>query len=182
MQTVGTELSVVDVQLPDKEVDIKLQLLDTGGHAAQISLMENGVGSGHNFCLFVYSVVDQDSFTAIKRWHKMMAGKTSRPSTGLKGILVANKVDLNVALHQVGPVLGKPAEWWCEHRHVQNSLVHLQVTSEMGESLAKELGLQFMQVSATKFDDAHHVFQAVAQLIKDEYKMYLHDLHHRIHT
>lgn len=110
MQTVGTELSVVDVQLPDREVDIKLQLLDTGGHAAQINLMEDGVGSGHNFCLFIYSVVDKDSFTAIKRWYKMMAAKTSRPRTGLKGVLVANKMDLNVGLHQVGPVLGELVE------------------------------------------------------------------------
>jgi energy-converting hydrogenase A subunit M len=58
----------------------------------------------------------------------------------------------------------------------------LQVTSEMGQTLARELDLQFLQVTATKFEDAQHVFQSVARLVAVEYKKYLQELRHRIHA
>ena len=48
-----------------------------------------------------------------------------------------------------------------------------QVTSEMGDHLAKELGLTHMRISATKFDDSEAVFQTIAQLISEEYRGYL---------
>ena len=48
-----------------------------------------------------------------------------------------------------------------------------QVTSEMGDHLAKELGLTHMRISATKFDDSETVFQTIAQHIAEEYRSYL---------
>lgn len=48
-----------------------------------------------------------------------------------------------------------------------------QVTSEMGDHLAKELGLTHIRISATKFDDSEIVFQTIAQLVAEEYRSYV---------
>lgn len=101
MQTVGTELSIVEVKENDGGMDVKLQLLDTGGHPAQQSLVEQGLGTGHDFCCLVYSVADRASFAAVKEWHRLLSAKTTTPSRPLKGVLVACKTDLPSSMHQV---------------------------------------------------------------------------------
>lgn len=101
MQTVGAELSIVDVKSNNEGMDVKLQLLDTGGHPAQQSLVEQGLGTGHDFCCLVYSVGDRASFAAVKEWHRMLSAKTTTPGRPLKGVLVACKTDLPSSMHQV---------------------------------------------------------------------------------
>lgn len=98
----GTELSVLDVNLPGGDLDLRLHVLDTGGHPAQLSLMQDSVGSSHNFCCLVYSVVDKDTFVSIKSWYSMLAARASRQSKRLQGVLIGNKMDSPAGTHQVG--------------------------------------------------------------------------------
>ena len=101
LQTVGTELSVLDVKLSDSDLDLRLHALDTGGHPAQLKLMQDSVGTSHNFCCLVYSVVDKDTFASIKSWYSMMTARASRQGTKLQGLLIGNKMDLPAGTHQV---------------------------------------------------------------------------------
>ena len=101
VQTVGTELSIVDVRSQNDEMDIKLQLLDTGGHPAQLGLVEQGLGTGHDYCCLVYSVADEASFLAVKDWHRLLMSKTTKPNRPVKGVLIACKTDLPASMHQV---------------------------------------------------------------------------------
>jgi hypothetical protein len=43
----------------------------------------------------------------------------------------------------------------------------------MGDQLAKQLGLTHKRISALKFEDSEMAFQAIAELITDEYRSYL---------
>jgi Ras family len=101
MQTVGTELSVLNVSLPGSELDVRLHVLDTGGHPAQLKLVQESVGSSHNFCCLVYSVVDKDTFAAIKSWYGMLAARASRQCGRLQGVLIGNKMDAPAGTHEV---------------------------------------------------------------------------------
>ena len=170
----GTELSVLDVKLPDGDLDLRLHVLDTGGHPAQLKLMQDSVGTSHNFCCLVYSVVDKDTFASIKTWYSMMADRVSRNSKRLQGVLIGNKMDMPAGTHQVG-MHAHSSEWGpCDGTiSVFVTVLSQQVTSEMGDHLAKELGLTHMRISATKFDDSEAVFQTIAQLISEEYRGYL---------
>lgn len=105
LQTVGTELSVLDVKLPGGDVELRLHVLDTGSHPAQLKLMQDSTGTSHNFCCLVYSVVDKDTFASIKGWYSMLAARVSRQGKRLQGVLVGNKMDSPAGTHQVGIML-----------------------------------------------------------------------------
>jgi hypothetical protein len=98
---VGTELSVLSVNLPASELDVRLHVLDTGGHPAQLKLMQESIGSSHNFCCLVYSVVDKETFAAVKGWHSILAARASRKNKRLQGVLIGNKMDAPAGTHQV---------------------------------------------------------------------------------
>eukprot|EP00892_Ulva_mutabilis_P011945 jgi/Ulvmu1/9122/UM005_0218.1 len=142
--TVGTELSVVDATGQNEEMDVKLQLLDTGGHPAQQGLVGQGLGTGHDFCCLVYSVSDKSSFAAVRTWHQMLSMRTTRPKKQLKGVLVACKIDLPPSMHQV--------------------------SQAEGETLASQLGMEFVQASAMRLADARRPFDQLACLISEEYQ------------
>lgn len=59
LQTVGLELCVAEVELPDDKTRVQLQVLDCGGNAAQLDLVDESLGSGLNFCILAYSVSDR---------------------------------------------------------------------------------------------------------------------------
>lgn len=167
MQTVGTELSIVDVKIQNEQMDVKLQLLDTGGHPAQRSLVEHGLGDGHDFCCLVYSVADKASFLAVKHWHSILSARTTKPKASLKGVLVASKIDLPVSMHQVCQGCMKMCEeaaaWLGLHSSVQ-------VQQDEGETLANELGMELILASGMRLADARRPFEQLARLIIDEYK------------
>jgi len=100
LQTIGTELSITEVDVGD--VKVQLQMLDCGGNKAQMALVEESLGPSCNWCALVYSVTDRTSFDTASEWHERLQSRRSNPQVKLRGVLVATKTDLPLTRHEVG--------------------------------------------------------------------------------
>lgn len=103
LQTVGTELAVVEVPLEANNVMVKFHVLDCGGHPTQIQLVKDILGTANRLCCLVYSVTDASSFQAVKQWHDLLSAAAHEGChhATLSGVLVATKTDLPPSRHQV---------------------------------------------------------------------------------
>ncbi|GIM06376.1 hypothetical protein Vretimale_10652 [Volvox reticuliferus] len=100
VMTSGVEVVVAPVTVPDTTVQVELYLLDTAGNELykdQISQYWNGV----YYAMLVFDVSSMESFEACKAWYELL--KSARPDRErpLRGVLVANKVDLPPQRQQV---------------------------------------------------------------------------------
>ncbi|EUB62953.1 Ras-related protein M-Ras [Echinococcus granulosus] len=93
-------------------------VLDTAGQDEFSAMREQYMRKGHGF-IIVYSVTDQQSFRQVRRFYTQILRARDRDSYPM--ILAANKIDL-----------------------VQQRVV----TPEEGQTLAQELGVQYIETSA----------------------------------
>ncbi|GLC43566.1 Intraflagellar transport protein 27 [Pleodorina starrii] len=144
VMTSGVEVVVAPVTIPDTTVQVELYLLDTAGNELykdQISQYWNGV----YYALLVFDVSSMDSFEACKAWYELL--KSARPDRErpLRGVLVANKVDL-------------PPQ-------------RQQVRLEMAQEWATNNGLDFFDVSAAPpGKDYEAPFNCIAQTFYRNYE------------
>ncbi|XP_074655604.1 circularly permutated Ras protein 1-like isoform X2 [Tubulanus polymorphus] len=110
-----------------------LDILDTAGQEEFSAMRDQYVRSAEGF-LFVYSIVDRDSFEKVRRiieWTKTVKG-----SSDVYGILLANKNDLK----------GKAV-----------------VTSKEGEQLAESHGIPFIETSALLNQNISETFETLVR-------------------
>ncbi|CDS41840.1 ras protein m ras [Echinococcus multilocularis] len=113
--------TIEDSYLQNVEVDGEwcvLDVLDTAGQDEFSAMREQYMRKGHGF-IIVYSVTDQQSFRQVRRFYTQILRARDRDSYPM--ILAANKIDL-----------------------VQQRVV----TPEEGQTLARELGVQYIETSA----------------------------------
>ncbi|EFJ50518.1 rab-related GTPase [Volvox carteri f. nagariensis] len=100
VMTSGVDVVVAPIVVPDTTVQVELYLLDTAGNELykdQISQYWNGV----YYAMLVFDVSSMETFEACKAWYELL--KSARPDRErpLRGVLVANKVDLPPQRQQV---------------------------------------------------------------------------------
>lgn len=79
------------------DVNLRMEIVEIGGIEAFNQIPINFILSADAFIL-VYDVTDRDSFREVVRWYELVCSKVSVPFlTDIKGVLVANKVDLTEA-------------------------------------------------------------------------------------
>ncbi len=76
------------------EVNLRMEVVEIGGSEAIHTIPANVLLSTDAFIL-VYDVTDRNSFKEVVRWYELVCNKASLPFlSDIKGVLVANKVDM----------------------------------------------------------------------------------------
>lgn len=132
VMTLGADLCVREVAIPDSERVVELHVFDVAGGAAYATL-RNTYLEGFNAAVLVYNVADAASFRACRDWGRLLAKAAGgRP---LHGVLVGTRGDL--------------AEY-------------AEVKLPEAERLAGELGLSHFVCSALAGGDVDAPFNFVA--------------------
>lgn len=117
---------------------LQVEILDTAGQDAYTSLRETFMHTGDGF-LLVYSITDDQTFEELQSIRKQILRVHSRSDVPM--IIVGNKVDL------------------AEDR---------AVSQEEGKKFAKEIGAQFMEVTAKEDYKVKDSFQALIRMVLEK--------------
>lgn len=104
VMTLGSELAVKTVNIPESDFSVELYLIDTAGSPIYKDVRSK-YWMGSNFLMLCYDVSNRASFTNLKKWVEEAKKCMSKPSSTSSstsaakkrpvGILVACKNDLN---------------------------------------------------------------------------------------
>ncbi|KAH3903088.1 probable Ras-related protein SEC4 [Saccharomycodes ludwigii] len=136
-------ITTIGIDFKIKTIDIngkkiKLQLWDTAGQE-RFRTITTAYYRGAMGIILVYDVGDERTFTNIREcWYNTV---TANASSDCQLMLVANKCDDDV---------------------------ERVVTTEQGETLAKELGMPFIEASAKNNKNVDEIFFRIAKLIQEK--------------
>lgn len=145
--TVGTELLVKVVHIPDTNVDVELYLADCGGFSGVSQDLPKVHWESANAVMLIYDVSNPDSFHNLSSWYDAVHEARSSEAA-ITGVVVANKLDLSDRGETV------PAG--------------------MGQEFAHRLGFEFFEVCAMQAQDARwqvdSPFNFLAELFSQKYE------------
>jgi len=132
--TIGIDFKIRSVELDGKRV--KLQIWDTAGQE-RFKTITTAYYRGAMGILLVYDVTNEDSFSNISSW---MRAIEQHASDSVNKVLLGNKADTS------GPLVSQR-----------------RVSTERGQRLAGEYGLQFFEVSAKSNVNIEQAFFTIAR-------------------
>mmetsp|Transcript_33918 Transcript_33918/g.81156 ORF Transcript_33918/g.81156 Transcript_33918/m.81156 type:complete len:209 (-) Transcript_33918:71-697(-) len=135
--TIGVDFKIKNVEVNGKR--IKLQMWDTAGQASQRlrTITTPLLLRGAQGILLVYDVTDRRSFESIRNWISQIQ---QHADVHVNKILVGNKCDM---------------------------LDEKVVSTEEGQKLAKEFGVDFYECSAKNDINVEPTFLTIARAVKD---------------
>lgn len=148
--TIGIELLVKKVVIPDTNVIVEMYIVDCGGFSICQDLLKPHWENA-NAVMLVYDVSNPESFNKLASWYEQY--KHSRTDSAITGVVIANKMDL----------ADRPGS----------------VTVADGQQFADDKGLQFFQACATKgeVDGPFHFLAEVFHQKFEDRKTELENLH-----
>ncbi|XP_003743142.1 intraflagellar transport protein 27 homolog [Galendromus occidentalis] len=138
--TLGCKISVKSVRIPDTKYKVDIFVHDCSGKQLYCDILDR-LWSDVTLIIVAYDVTSEASFRSVKDWHTRCTKATQEHPTF--GVLLACKTDLS-------------------NRRT--------VTLAQGESLAKELGLQYFECSAR---DGSNLDASFFYLAHEWYKLYM---------
>eukprot|EP00747_Dinoflagellata_sp_TGD_P105859 gnl/TRDRNA2_/TRDRNA2_169679_c0_seq4.p2 gnl/TRDRNA2_/TRDRNA2_169679_c0~~gnl/TRDRNA2_/TRDRNA2_169679_c0_seq4.p2 ORF type:complete len:198 (+),score=45.45 gnl/TRDRNA2_/TRDRNA2_169679_c0_seq4:94-687(+) len=148
--TVGADLMVKRVNIPETNVFVEMYIVDCGGFSACQDVLKPHWETA-NAVMLVYDVSNPDSFQALSVWYEQI--KNYRMESAITGVVVASKTDL----------ASRPGA----------------VATQMGKAFASELGLEFFDTCATEgnVDAPFHFLAEVFWQKYNERKEQLDNMH-----
>ncbi|EJD05766.1 ras-domain-containing protein [Fomitiporia mediterranea MF3/22] len=141
--TLGVEFGSKLIYIPDEDKTVKLQCWDTAGTESFRSITRSYY-RGAAGCLLVYDVTSRTSFENARTW---LDDVREHADPNLTCILVGNKVDL-----------------------VESGARQREVTTEQGETWARDNGLLFVEASAKSGLNVEQAFFTASKDILDKVK------------
>ncbi|XP_067932288.1 intraflagellar transport protein 27 homolog [Watersipora subatra] len=138
--TVGVELVVKSVVVPETTDSVELYIYDSSGKEVFAEQVQRD-WDHPSLLMAVYDCTSDSSFNSCSKWIERV--RTQKPEMNVPGVLVANKVDLT-------------------DRRV--------VSPKSGELLAQQLGLEYFEVSAKDSKNVEAPFQHLANEFYKLYK------------
>jgi len=145
LMTLGVDFSVKEVQVTSsEETFVEMHVFDTGGQSVY-NQRELGCQYVKNasVAVFVYDAGSQQSFLECSKW--VAAVRSENSGKPVPGLLVANKMDLRES--------GR-----------------IKVSSEEGQTFARENGLTFFQASALRNEGVDEIFSFIADAFFAKYR------------
>ena len=140
--TIGTNFFVKDIEFPDQDLSVKLQIWDLGGQS-HFSAIRQNFYSGTKGVIYTFDLVRRYTFNNLLDWKKEVENVIGQ---GSPCVLVGNKVDLITN----------------ENLSVSDSDIRL---------LQKELSFtKYIQTSAKENIGIYEAFQYLAQEIVSRYQ------------
>ena len=140
LMTMGVDLSVKEVQA-SPDITVELYMYDIGGQDVYRKTVP-GFMEGLDWYVAVFDITSKTSFENIGRWIELC--KKMNPN--VKGVLVANKVDLHDKA---------------------------EVSEYQGESTAKQLQVPFVQVSALRNAGISELLKHLADSTAKQYEEFV---------
>ncbi|CAH1794543.1 unnamed protein product [Owenia fusiformis] len=122
--TVGVELCVKSVTIPDTSDTVELFLHDSAGKETFSDLVQKH-WSQPSVIMIVYDVTSETSFSSCAKWLERV--KSQKPEVSTPGVLVAAKKDLD-ARRAVSPKAGQEFA-------MSNGLEYFEVSAKEGENV-----------------------------------------------
>lgn len=131
--TVGTQVSKKELYLREADKKVELFIWDIAGQTKFMNVRKIFYDGSHGFIL-VYDITDDKTFVKTANWYKDI--KKSKAFQGNStGLLIGNKIDL-------------------ENKR--------KVSRKDGETLAKEMNLEFEETSAKTGENIEDIFKTIA--------------------
>ena len=137
--TQACDYKVKQIEIPDSKTTVELHILDVAGQQFYNEIAIELIKDVTHVVL-VYDKVNPDTFNSLQSWYTGI--KEENPGKQISGWLLGNKVDL-------------------EQR--------IKVSTQDGQAFADEVGLQYAEISAMRYEDCEAPFM---QMAKEFYNAY----------
>uniref|UniRef100_A0A3Q4H869 small monomeric GTPase n=1 Tax=Neolamprologus brichardi TaxID=32507 RepID=A0A3Q4H869_NEOBR len=169
ISTIGIDFKIRTIELDGKK--IKLQIWDTAGQE-RFRTITTAYYRGAMGIMLVYDITNEKSFENIKNWirniEEVHSGPNINSSTyvlpikSLYGIMYRFKIQTLLIQHASADVEKMVLGNKCDINDKR------QVSKEMGEKLALEYGIKFMETSAKSNINVENAFLTLARDIKSK--------------
>ncbi|KAJ2958267.1 hypothetical protein NQZ79_g6115 [Umbelopsis isabellina] len=154
--TIGIDFKIRTIELDGKR--IKLQIWDTAGQE-RFRTITTAYYRGAMGILLVYDVTDEKSFDNVRTWFSNIE---QHASEGVNRILIGNKCDMTdkkVCEYCITVIEG---DRWTQINPWKSKVI----STEKGQALAQELGINFKETSAKSNIGVEEAFFDLARDIK----------------
>lgn len=102
IMTIGLELSVKAINIPDTNDVVELYLMDCSGREIYKEMLMESILDQTDLIVASFDVSSEETFNNASEWIETLNGKDSK----LPGVLLANKTDLGEVRRRVSPKMG----------------------------------------------------------------------------
>ena len=138
--TQAWDYKIKEIEIPESKTVVELHLLDVAGQKIYNNIAIELI-KDTRYAVLVYDMTNPDTFNSLQSWYEGI--KEENSGSDLRGLLIGNKAD-------------------CESR--------IRITSDDGQSFASEIGFDFVEVSAMRYDDVEAPFMEIAKQFHQAYE------------
>ena len=131
--TQACDYKVKEIPIDDTKTTVELHILDVAGQKFFNNIAIELI-KDVSFVFLVYDMTQPETFSSLQSWYEGI--KEENPGKDITGWLIGNKSDL-------------------EHR--------IKVTPDDGQAYANEIGFQYHEISALRYEDVEAPFKQLAE-------------------
>ena len=138
--TQACDYKIKEIEIPESKTTVELHLVDIAGQKIYNNIAIELI-KDVTHAVLVYDMTNPDTFNSLQSWYEGI--KDENHGKTIQGLLIGNKAD-------------------CESR--------IRVSSDDGQSFASEIGFEFCELSAMRYEDVEAPFMEIAKTFNQSYE------------